>query len=671
MTRLDYRKMANGEQELGTDFKLFCWDARKFMISNGSVIARNPLQVYCSALIFSPRKSLVWRAFAEQTSAWLARFRSPYEQWDQCIFDLPLTIPTIDALMLAFSPDSSTIAFNSGACVDIWSSKYGISIASLEVPGIADCLLFSPDGKHLAFRVDEARIWLYDTLARTIDYILETQNGSIEKFLFSPNGVYLISISQDQVTMWTSANGELYWSSTPRGPHDILEKVTDDTGPNMAYAPTLEVSNDSSMIATVSPNNVVTVRNIETKSLHSQIPLGDIDVSVKLGFSTNDDLIIVKGREVIYWDPNTVTVRTMILSIGNSDSLKHWLSPDRSTIATLKDHCSLFLCNATTGICSRQISYTSFLRTLCFSRDSTRLALPSDDKIDLYDVMTAGYVDTLPVPMDPYAAVQLSPDGNMLAHIGIHTKILDVSVPMKSSRSVREKGGYISQLRLSVDGTMVLYAGQEIHEPTELYLLDVLEDVSTTIEPGFLVNNFSISPDKNYLIAQGEHDSEHRSRLYNLQDKTSLYIDAAGVAAFSSSSQWLAIAELDFKVRIWDIVSGELKVTLDGHSCAIEALEFSPSDVKLASTEITGRIMIWHCQSGSLKADFRHHCQPAGGLHPAVLETAFSSDESMFAYTVEPLNDQGIDSGYLWGLETNTLLDAFPAPRNLWKHHLA
>jgi WD40 repeat protein len=664
MTRLDYRKMANWEQELGSDLKLFCWDARRFMISQGSVITRNPLQIYCSALIFSPKNSLVCRASSEETPSWLLRYRSPVDQWDQCILNAP---GSRYETPIVFSPDSNRIAILSECCVEIWSIKCGVPIDSFEVLPKGKNLLFSPDGKHLALIVDEARIWLYDTSARTIDYILETQNGRIEKFLFSPNGVYLISNSQYQVTIWTLANGELYWSSTTRGPHDILEKVTDDTGPNPDYAPTLEVSNDSSMIATVSPHNFVTVRNIETKSLHSQIPLGDIDESVKLGFSTNDDLIIVKGTRVISWDSKSNALYTVILSIGNSDSLKHWLSPDRSTIATLKDRCSLFLCNATTGICSRQISYTSYLRTLCFSRDSTRLALLSNDEIDLYDAMTAGYVGTLPVLSDSFAAVHFSPDGSMLAHEGYQyqTKILDVSVPVMSSRFVREKGSYILQTRLSVDGTMVLYARQRLNESTatELYLLDVLEDVFTIIDPGFLVNNFSISPDKNYLIAQGQHNFERRSRLYNLQDKTSSYIDSAGVAAFSTSSQLLAIAGLDSKVRIWDIASPESKVTLDGHSCAIGALEFSHSDAKLASTDITGRTMIWHCQSGSLEADSRHHGQPAGGLHQAVLDTAFSSDGSMFAYT---FHNQEINRGYLWGLETNTLLDTFAARTNGW-----
>lgn len=631
------------------------------MISNGSIIARTPLQIYCSALVFSPKKSLVWRAFSEQTPAWLVRYRSPYDKWDQCIFKLPLTAYASDALIpIAFSPDSSTIAFNSGTCVDIWSSKSGISIASLEVPPTTDCLLFSPDGKHLALTVDKACICLFDMLARTIDYVLKTQNGSIEKFLFSPNGVFLVSVSQDQITMWTVVNGEFYWSLTTRGLHDILETVTDDTRPNPDYVPALEISNDSSMIATVSPNNVVTVWNVEAKSLQFQISLGDIDDSINLGFSANDDLIIVKGREVIHWDPNTGTVHTVILSIGNSGNdqnldseLTHWLSPDRSTIAILRDRCNLFLCNATTGECSRQISCTSKFQNLCFSRIPTCLALLSEDKVHIYDFNLAGFVDTLPVQICDYAVVQFSPDGSMLAHVGSCTKILDVSV--MPSLSVREKDSYISQIRLSVDGTMVFYARQPDDEPTELCLMDILHNDSRIIESGFLVNNYSISPDNNYLIAQGgDAWDKPRSHLYNLQDKTSVYIDSAGVAAFSSSSQLLAIAGVDFKVRIWDRKSRGLKTTLDGHSCAIAALKFSPGDTRLVSIDVTGKAIVWTYRSNGMETVFLH--PSAGEFLGRVVELAFSSDESMLAYTWSGYMK---NEGYLWGLETNALLRNF------------
>ncbi|THV95496.1 hypothetical protein D6D27_03200, partial [Aureobasidium pullulans] len=231
-----FQKMTNEEQDFGTDLKLFCWDARKFMISNGSVIARNPLQIYCSALIFSPKNSLVCQVSSEERSSWLLKYRSPSDQWDRCILKAPASryANTASMLMsLVFSPDSNRIAILSDRCVEIWSVKCGIPIDSFEVLSTGENLLFSPDGKHLALM-----------LAKSL------------------------------------------------GP-GLRETV---------HFHALEISNDSSLIATVSSDNIVKLWNVEMKSLHSQIPLEGLNYSTTLGFSANHNLIIVQETKVTSWD---------------------------------------------------------------------------------------------------------------------------------------------------------------------------------------------------------------------------------------------------------------------------------------------------------------------------------------------------------------------------------
>ncbi|THW57864.1 hypothetical protein D6D20_07652 [Aureobasidium pullulans] len=659
--------------ELGTDLKLFCWDARKFMISNGSVIARNPLQIYCSALIFSPKNSLVCRASSEESPSWLLRYRSPFDQWDQRIFTLPLSEDAFEARMpIAFSPDSSTVAFDSGGCVDVWSSKSGTPITSLEVPCTTDGLLFSPDGKHLAFMTDVASIWLYDTVARTIDYVLETNSGSFDKFLFSPNGVFLVSISLDQVNMWTVAKGELYWTLMTTELYDIAEKVTDHIRFVPDDALSLEVSNNSSMIATRYPNHDVKVWNIETKSLSFEISLGDIDDPTTFGFSANHNLIIVKGTKVLTWSPSSNTTRTITLSIedpgdGRHLKLTHWLSPDRSMIATLKDSCYVFLYNTMTGEWFKRITFGG-IQCLRFSPDSTRLALQSHDEVILHDTTSLDRADTFPIDYARPGAVLFSPDGSMLATLGIPVQIWDISViPFKAKPEARNR---VSRIRLSVDGTLVIYSRPRVNMPSEIHLLDVLRNLPTTIEYHFPIGDFSISPDKTIIVALVASESngdcpwlpkisddsgDGWACLYNLSDKTSLYIPSGKATAFSNSSQLLAIAGLDFKVQIWGVESRECITTLEGHSCAIIALEFSPSDARLASTDANRKTMVWDYRSNSLEAVFLHQSGP--DLSRA--EIVFSSDESMLAYAALKCGNEEV---YLCGLETKTLLGTFSAP---------
>lgn len=672
--------MANGEQELETDFELFCWDARKFMISNGSVIARNPLQIYCSALIFSPKNSLVCQASSKERSSWLSEYRSPHEQWDQCILKIPTSRTALAVQsLIAFSPDSSKIAYISDYGVEIWSVKSGISIASLAENFNTRNLLFSPDGKHLALIVDAASIWLYDTVARTLDHVLKTPGHAIEEFSFSPNGSFLVSISEDQMHVWTVAEAVLHWTLTAGEHHCTLAELAKSLGPGLretVHFHTLEISNDSSLIATVSSDNIVKLWNVEMKSLHSQIPLEGFGYSTTLGFSANHNLIIVQETKVTSWDYKSNKANTATLSIRHPDhsesldsDLSHWLSPDGSILAISTDMHDLFLFNTTTGEFSdTKITSESLFTSLCFSSSSTRVALQTmDDEVIFYDIMSLDRIGTFPFNPFCYHALLFSPDWSMLAHVGNHTTIWDVST--MSRKSVREQGSRISHTLLSVDGTKVLCASQRFDKPTVLCVLDVLQDLSTIIESNLRVENLSISSDNNYVLAQGADNSNvRRTYLYNVCEKTSLDINSVGATAFSNSSRLLAIAGLDFKIRIWDLQFQEYRSTLVGHSCRIEVLKFSPNDAKVASIDVAGNTMVWDYRSSGLQAVFPR--QPGHGLPINGADIAFSSDGSMLACI---LSQDCVEAGYgyLWGLETNILLEEFTAQQDRRKRVLS
>jgi hypothetical protein len=41
-------------------------DARRFILYNQSIIEESPLQIYCSTLVFAPKKSAIQRQFLDQ-----------------------------------------------------------------------------------------------------------------------------------------------------------------------------------------------------------------------------------------------------------------------------------------------------------------------------------------------------------------------------------------------------------------------------------------------------------------------------------------------------------------------------------------------------------------------------------------------------------------------------
>ena len=78
-------------------------DAKRFILYNRSIIERAPLQVYASALVFSPGMSLIRRQFSNQFPPWIKRLPVVEEDWNSSLQILEGHSGPIDAV--AFSLD--------------------------------------------------------------------------------------------------------------------------------------------------------------------------------------------------------------------------------------------------------------------------------------------------------------------------------------------------------------------------------------------------------------------------------------------------------------------------------------------------------------------------------------------------------------------------------------
>ena len=63
--------------------------------------------------------------------------------------------------------------------------------------------------------------------------------------------------------------------------------------------------------------------------------------------------------------------------------------------------------------------------------------------------------------------------------------------------------------------------------------------------------------------------------------------------AFSRDGRTLASACGDAKVRLWDPISGQVVLVLDGHTQRVNAVVFSPDGQTLASADHKGEIKLW------------------------------------------------------------------------------
>src|SRR5437667_11354379 len=86
-------------------------DAKRFILNNRSIIEKAPLQTYITALIFSPRKSIIRAQFSTQFPAWIKSLPAVEEDWNPSLQTLEGHSSSVRSV--AFSPDGKRLASGS------------------------------------------------------------------------------------------------------------------------------------------------------------------------------------------------------------------------------------------------------------------------------------------------------------------------------------------------------------------------------------------------------------------------------------------------------------------------------------------------------------------------------------------------------------------------------
>ena len=106
-------------------------DARRFILSHKGVIEIAPVQVYASALVFSPTRSVVKKYFQAEEPDWITTKPAMEADWNACLQTLEGHSDSVSSVV--FSSDGQRLASASDdRTIKIWDAASGACLQTLE-----------------------------------------------------------------------------------------------------------------------------------------------------------------------------------------------------------------------------------------------------------------------------------------------------------------------------------------------------------------------------------------------------------------------------------------------------------------------------------------------------------------------------------------------------------
>ncbi len=418
-----------------------------------------------------------------------------------------LGIPDTCARSLAFSPDGKTLAAgygNNALCLwDVASGKklhVMPGMRSISYRGFHDggvqCVLFSRDGKQLAFARDN-QLALLDVSSGKEIMPLPAHRGSMHRVFFSPDGKRLLTGSDEpngRILEWDTASGRL------------IRQIPGES----ASTDRVSFSPDRKILATGSGSTITMLDTDTGKEIRKiLLPQKSHQTPGDIVFSPDGKLLAVEeaeGKAVWLYDP-----------------------------ATGKQVCTV-----------EEMKSSAYVCRPAFSQDGRLLAMAGGSAIHLAEVPSGRQLLRIDLPKDRHTgpAVAISPDGWTLAawyhgFLDEPRLVLWERSTGKERLELRGTKSQINSLAFSPDGRLFAAAGWE---PC-IFVWDTITGKQLARLEGHqgYVESLAFSPNSRRLASSS-------------QDTTALIWDVSGLAKELPRRQPLGRKELD---DLWSTLASE------------------------------------------------------------------------------------------------------------------
>ncbi|KAK6528956.1 hypothetical protein TWF694_004183 [Orbilia ellipsospora] len=547
-------------------------DIKRFVLRNQRVIGLAPLQTYCSALFFLPKRSIVRCTFESQEISRPQKMPQIQDDWDDLLQTFSGHQRSVTSV--AFSPDGKTLASAShDRTIRIWDVVTGINLTTLRGhKSVITCVAFSHDGKVLASGSKDKTIKIWDIALGIVRNTLTGHIGDVTSITFSSDAEKLVSGSDDKTArIWNFSTGvQLH----------ILDGHEDEVF-NIAFSST------GSKIFSASGDYMVRVWDAVTgEALDTyEYPVDHSLNACSIAISPGGKILALASwdRSTSVWD---LEKRTILYTLYTCFASAVAFSPDGNILVS-SDNNTIRTWDAVTGEAMAVLSGpTTSILTLVFSPDGKMLASGSEDKtVRVWNAMInpkhaqsperyawAWGQDSLDLPYanekrmisQSVRSVAFSPDGTVLASADDSDKVTVWNTATGAVLGVlKAPKSNLSQVIFSPDGKLLASGDlHSVYEPVRIWdmtkgaVINILENHRSR------VSCIVFSPDSKMVAAGFTSGRLEKIGLWSATGaRVALHIleghgsKVRGIV-FSPDIKLLASASFDSTIRLWDITDG-------------------------------------------------------------------------------------------------------------------
>ena len=544
-------------------------------------------------------------------------------------------------LALAFTSGGRLLQVADDAAVSTWNLTDGAKITALPLAGVSGgtAVAFSPDGTTLATGDANGNIRLWNTATRQETGVpMSSDTQPVDAVAFSPDGTLVAAASSDgNVQLWSAATQQEAGSAVGAGTAEVNALAFSPDGKTLAtggrdgsarlwevstgsqigatmatgYAVgTLTFGTGGTTLATTESDGTTELWNVATQT-QTGAPLtapGSAGVS-SLAFSPNADALATgdSNGTIQLWSPAAFHLASAPLAIGTvglpaAGHAPVVLSASGGILADSDGHGTVQVWDVTT---QRPVGVPlpgyKTVTGLALSPDGGTLAVAGDG-VQLWRTATGQRIGTaLPSPgaSGGYVAVAFSPDGTILATIGVEglARLWNVTTQQEigAPLTVGAPGTSTGTVAFTPNGKMLVTVGAGGR--TQLWSVATHEPFGKPMAAGATATVLAFSPDGTTVATAG---GDGTIRLWDTATQQEIGAPMTAdtqpvyAAAFSPDGTTVATAGGDGTIRLWDTATQqEIGAPMTADTQPVYAAAFSPDGTTVATAGGDGTIRTW------------------------------------------------------------------------------